>query len=30
VIAGSIAYHVSAGGLLSAWEPAQAASLRAH
>jgi hypothetical protein len=30
VIAGSIAYHVSAGGLLSAWEPAQAASLRPH
>ena len=26
-IAGSIAYRVSAGGLLSAWEPAQAASL---
>jgi hypothetical protein len=29
-IVGSIAYHVSAGGLLSAWEPAQAASLRAQ
>jgi hypothetical protein len=28
VIVGSIAYRVSAGGLLSAWEPAQAASLR--
>jgi hypothetical protein len=28
VIAGSVAYRVSAGGLLSAWEPAQAASLR--
>jgi hypothetical protein len=27
VIAGSIAYHVSAGGLPSAWEPAHAASL---
>jgi hypothetical protein len=26
-IAGSVAYRVSAGGLLSAWEPAQAASL---
>jgi hypothetical protein len=30
VIAGSIAYQVSAGGLLSAWEPAQAAFLQAH
>jgi hypothetical protein len=29
VIAGSIAYHLSAGGLLSAWEPAQAAFLQA-
>jgi hypothetical protein len=28
VIVGSIAYHVSAGELLSAWEPAQAASLQ--
>jgi hypothetical protein len=30
VIAGAIAYHVSGDGLLSAWQPAQAASLQAR
>ncbi len=28
VIAGSIAYHISAGGAFSAWEPAHASALR--
>jgi hypothetical protein len=28
VIAGAIAYHVSGGGLVSAWQPAEAASLQ--
>jgi len=30
VIAGSIAYHISVGGLFLAWEPAQAASVQAR